>query len=54
MAQESKYEAMDIDITQAMLHAESVCLLKHNHNINWSPAIGCETSSIRYWDLRIK
>jgi hypothetical protein len=54
MIQESKYEALDRDITQAMLHAESVCLLKHKHNTPWSPAIGRATSSIRYWDLRIK
>jgi hypothetical protein len=37
-----------------MLHAESVCLLKHKHNTHWSAAIGRATSSIRYWDLRIK
>ena len=37
-----------------MLHAESVCLLKHKHNTPWSAAIGRATSSIRYWDLRIK
>jgi hypothetical protein len=37
-----------------MLHAESVCLLKHKHNTPWSPAIGRATISIRYWDLRIK
>jgi hypothetical protein len=54
MVQESKYEAPDRDITQAMLHAESVCLLKHKHNTPWSPAIGRATSSIRYWDPRIK
>jgi hypothetical protein len=54
MVQESKYEALDIDITRAMLHAESVCLLKHKHNTPWSPSIGRATSSIRYWDLRIK
>jgi hypothetical protein len=54
MAQEFKYEELDRDITRAMLHAESVCLLKHNHNTHWSPAIGRATSSIRYWDLRIK
>jgi hypothetical protein len=54
MVQESKYEALDRDITLAMLHAESVCLLKHKHNTPWSPAIGCATCAIRYWDLRIK
>jgi hypothetical protein len=54
MAQESKYEALDRDITRDMLHAASVCLLKHQHNTHWSPAIGCATRSIRYWDLRIK
>jgi hypothetical protein len=37
-----------------MLHAESVCLLKHKHNTPWSLAIGRATSSIKYWDLRIK
>jgi hypothetical protein len=37
-----------------MLHAESVCLLKHKHNTPWSPAIGRATSSIIYWDLHIK
>jgi hypothetical protein len=54
MAQESKYEALDRDITRAMLHDESVCLLKHKHNTPWSPAIGRATSTIRYWNLRIK
>jgi hypothetical protein len=54
MAQESKYEALDRYITQAILHAESVCLLKHKHTTPWSPAIGRAISSIRYWDLRIK
>jgi hypothetical protein len=47
MAQESKYEALDRYITRAMLHAESVYLLKHKHNTPWSPAIGCATSSLR-------
>jgi hypothetical protein len=54
MTQESKYEALDRDITRAMLHAELVCLLKHKHNTPWSPAIGRATSSIIYWDLHIK
>jgi hypothetical protein len=54
IAQESKYEALDRDITRAMLHDESVCLLKHKHNTHWYPAIRRATSSIRYWDLRIK
>jgi hypothetical protein len=54
MVQESKYEALDRDITLAMLHAESICLLKHKHDTPWSPAIGRATCSIRYWDLRIK
>jgi hypothetical protein len=54
MAQESKYEALDIDITRAMMHAESVCLLKHKHNIHWYPSIGRVTISIRCWDPRIK
>jgi hypothetical protein len=54
MIQESKYEALDRDITWAMLHDESVCFLKHNHNTPWSPAIGRTTSSLRYWDLCIK
>jgi hypothetical protein len=54
IAQESKYEVLDRDITRAMLHAESACLLKHKHNTPWSPAICRATSSIRYWDLRIK
>jgi hypothetical protein len=54
MVQESKYKALDRDITRAMLHAESVCLLKHKHNTPCSPAIGRATSAIIYWDLRIK
>jgi hypothetical protein len=54
IAQEFKYEALDRDITRAIPHAESVCLLKHKHNTPWSPAIGRPTSSIRYWDLHIK
>jgi hypothetical protein len=52
-AHESTYEALDRDITRAMLHAESVCLLKNKHNTPWSPDIGRATSSIRYWDLNI-
>jgi hypothetical protein len=47
MAQESKYEELERDITRAMLHAESVCLLKHKHTTPWYPAIGRATSSIR-------
>jgi hypothetical protein len=47
IAQESKYEALDRYITRAMLHAESVCLLKYKHNTPWSPAVGRATSSIR-------
>jgi hypothetical protein len=39
MVQESKYEALDIYITRAMLQAESVCLLKHMHIIPWSTVI---------------
>jgi hypothetical protein len=54
MVQESKYEALDRNITRAVLHAESVCLLKHKHNTPWYPAIGRAKISIRYWDLRIK
>jgi hypothetical protein len=54
MVQESKYEALYREITRAMLHAESGCLLKHKNITPWSPAIGRATSSIRYWDIRIK
>jgi hypothetical protein len=54
ISQESKYEALDRDITRAIMHAESVCILKHKNNTPWSPAIGRATSSIRYWDLSIK
>jgi hypothetical protein len=42
MVQESKYEALDRDITWAMLHDEPVCLLKHKHNIS---DIGTSASS---------
>jgi hypothetical protein len=44
MVNESKYEALDRDITRAVLHAESVCLLKHKHTTHWYPAIGRATS----------
>jgi hypothetical protein len=54
MVQESKYEALDRDITPAMLHAELVFLLKHKHNTPWYPVIGRAKISIKYWDLRIK
>jgi hypothetical protein len=54
MVQESNYEALDRDITRAMLHVESVCLLEHKHTTPWSPAIWRATSTIIYWDLRIK
>jgi hypothetical protein len=46
MVQESKYEALDRDITRTMLHDESVCLLKHKYNTPRSPAIRRATSSI--------
>jgi hypothetical protein len=32
LSQESKYKALDRDITRAMLHPESIFLLKHKHN----------------------
>jgi hypothetical protein len=51
MVQYSNYEALDRDITRAMLHAESVCLLKHKHATLWSPEIGHTTITLRYWDL---
>jgi hypothetical protein len=54
ISQDSKYEALDRDITRAMMHDESVCLLKQKHNTPWSPVIGRATISIRYWDLCIK
>jgi hypothetical protein len=54
MVLESKYEALDRDITHAMMHAESVYLLKHKHDTPLYPSIGRATSSIRYWDLHIK
>jgi hypothetical protein len=54
MVQDSTYEALNRDITRAMLHAESVCLLKHKHATPWSPAIGRAIITFRYWDLRIK
>jgi hypothetical protein len=47
MVQESKYEALDRDITRAMLYNESVCLLKHKRDTPWSPAIGRAAISIR-------
>jgi hypothetical protein len=54
MVQESTYEALDRDITHSMLHAKSVCLLKHKHTTPWSPSIGCAKSKIRFWDLQTK
>jgi hypothetical protein len=54
MVQESKYKALDRYITRAMVHAESVCLLKHKHITPWSPSIRLQTSTSRYWDLCIK
>jgi hypothetical protein len=57
MVQESTYEALDRDTTRAILHAKSVCLLKHNQITPWSPAIVRATSTIiiiKYWDLQIK
>jgi hypothetical protein len=51
---EGKNESMDRDVTRAMHHAESQCLLRKKHDETWSPPIGRDTHAVRYWDLRIK
>jgi hypothetical protein len=50
---ETIYEKLDEDISEAMKHAERTCNLHKAHATPWEKSSGQETHTIRYWDARI-
>jgi hypothetical protein len=50
---ETIYEKLDADISEAMKHAERMCNLHKTHATPWAKSLGQATHTIRYWDARI-
>jgi hypothetical protein len=50
---ETIYEKLDADISEAMKHAERMCNLHKAHATPWAKSLGQATHTIRYWDARI-
>jgi hypothetical protein len=50
---ETIYEKLDADISEAMKHAERMCNLHKAHATPWAKSLGQATHIIRYWDSRI-
>jgi hypothetical protein len=50
---ETIYEKLDADMSEAMKHAERMCNLHKTHATPWVKSIGQATNNIRYWDARI-
>jgi hypothetical protein len=50
---ESVYENLDDDISEAMKHAERMCNIHKAHATPWTQSLGQATYSIRYWYARI-
>jgi hypothetical protein len=50
---ETIYEKLDADISEAMKHAERMCNLHKAHATPWVNSLGQATRTIRYWDARI-
>jgi hypothetical protein len=50
---ETLYEKLDADISEAMEHAERMCNLHKAHAMSWAKSLGQATHTIRYWDVRI-
>jgi hypothetical protein len=47
------YEKLDADISEAMKHAARMCNLHKAHSMPWAKPLGQATHTIRYWDTRI-
>jgi hypothetical protein len=50
---ETIYEKLDADISEAMKHAERMCNLHKTHATPRSKSLGQATHTTRYWDARI-
>jgi hypothetical protein len=50
---ESAYENLDNDISEAIKHAERICNIRKAHATTWTKSLGQATHSIRYWDAWI-
>jgi hypothetical protein len=50
---ETIYEELYADISEAMKHAERMCNLHKAHATPWAKSLGQSTHTIRYWDTRI-
>jgi hypothetical protein len=50
---ETIYEKLDADISEAMKHAGRICNLHKSHATPWAKSLGQATHTIRYWDARI-
>jgi hypothetical protein len=50
---ETIYEKLDSDISEAMKHAEQMCNLHKVYATPWENSLGQATHTIRYWDTRI-
>jgi hypothetical protein len=50
---ETIYEKLDADISEAMKHVERMCNLYKAHATPWEKSLGQATHTIRYWDTRI-
>jgi len=48
------YKKLDAVITQAMLHAESVCSKKYTKRFDWSPTLIQSVETVRFWRLLLK
>jgi hypothetical protein len=50
---ETIYEKLDADISEAMKHADRMCNLHKSHATPWAKSLGQATHTIMYWDARI-
>jgi hypothetical protein len=50
---ETIYEKLDEDISEAMKHAERMRNLHKAHATPWAKSLGQANHTIRYWDARI-
>jgi hypothetical protein len=46
---EQDYEKLDLDISQVMKHASSMCSLLKKHKTPWAKSQSTATHAIRYW-----
>jgi hypothetical protein len=50
---ETIYEELDADISEAMKHADRMCNLHKDHATPWAKTLGQATHTVRYLDARI-